>query len=184
MQEAEWLFGFLRDETGIPWKPVMEGCWERAHLMCSFIHQAGGMPSKIWALSGARLRTLAGQPVTEPGLRPNIDGLLPMGWSTHVAPKLLVDGPDGMTWMVFDPVVCWDKGPVEKAQWLALLNDPQAKTGESSARVFKYKKYEEVGNDIVLQWLENDSFVEDAEYDDYLETSVKRLRAMAGGQGG
>jgi hypothetical protein len=50
--------------------------------------------------------------------------------------------------------------------------------------VFKYKKYEEVGNDIVLQWLENDSFVEDAEYDDYLETSVKRLRAMAGGQGG
>lgn len=54
--EAAWLFNFLRDDTGIPWTPAVDGCWERAHAMASFIQQTGTPVRKVWVFSGARLR--------------------------------------------------------------------------------------------------------------------------------
>ena len=175
--EAEWLFTHLRDETGIPWQPSAEGCWERAHVMIRFMQLAGAQPMKIWVFSGARLNTPSGERVHAVGLKPSINGLGERGWSIHVAPLAWVRDSSGiMERMVFDPIVARDLGPVSIQSWLKLLNDPSAKFGESSARLFKPFQYEVVGDNLVFKELDGIKQLDGVHYDDDLGKSSSTLR--------
>jgi hypothetical protein len=91
-----------------------DGCYARTHLMIRRLLDQGLAPTKVWAFpaSGAGLLWMA--------TPHHPDGRAQ--WHYHVAPVLLVRGPEGgAREMVFDPILC--DHPVSVDEWCSALHD-------------------------------------------------------------
>jgi len=91
-----------------------DGCYARTHLMVRRLLDRGLAPSKVWAFAGDATDLLWSGTADHPDGR--------VQWHYHVAPVLVVRGPDGDTReMVFDPLV-FDR-PVAIEEWRSALHD-------------------------------------------------------------
>src|SRR5262245_57702648 len=91
-----------------------DGCYARTHLMVKRLLDQGLVASKMWAFAAGAMDLLWMEPPDHPDGR--------VQWGYHVAPVLLVRGPDGDTReMVFDPIL-FDR-PVPVEEWRNALHD-------------------------------------------------------------
>jgi hypothetical protein len=89
-----------------------DGCYARAHVMVQRLLGLGLAPLKVWAFPGPKEKLWVDAPDHPDGR---------VKWNYHVAPALLVGGPEGELELVLDPVAC-DR-PVPVQEWLAALHD-------------------------------------------------------------
>jgi hypothetical protein len=91
-----------------------DGCYARTHVMVRRLLDQGLVPSKVWAFAASVTDLLWVETSDHPDGR--------VEWSYHVAPILLVRGPDGDSReMVFDPILF--DGPVPVDGWVSALHD-------------------------------------------------------------
>ena len=91
-----------------------DGCYARTHLMVERLLDRGLAPSKVWAFASGTTDLLWMATPDHPDGR--------VQWGYHVAPVLIVRGPDGNAQeMVFDPLL-FDR-PVSVAEWQGALHD-------------------------------------------------------------
>jgi Glutaminase len=91
-----------------------DGCYARTHLMVKRMLGQGFAPSKVWAFAASRADLLWTETPHHPNGR--------VQWGYHVAPILMVRGPDGTPReMVFDPLL-FDY-PVPLEEWRIALHD-------------------------------------------------------------
>src|SRR5437879_4875072 len=75
-----------------------DGCYARTHVVVQRLLHQGLGPSKVWAFAASRTDLLWTETPDHPDGRAQ--------WGYHVAPVLVVRGPDGEAReMVFDPIV-------------------------------------------------------------------------------
>ncbi len=91
-----------------------DGCYARTHLMARRLLDQGLTPSKVWAFAASATDLLWVETPDHPGGR--------VQWGYHVAPVLLVRGPEGdIREMVFDPLLFDHPVPVD--EWRSALHD-------------------------------------------------------------
>ena len=104
--QAQQVFDRLASMQDIAFGYPQDGCYARAHLMCTRLLDDQHTPSKAWAFEGDNARLF----VRPPG------GGDPVSWWYHVAPTLPVEMPDGsVQHMVFDPSLF--DGPATQNRW-------------------------------------------------------------------
>ena len=101
------LFDDLADRSDIAFGYPNDGCYARAHKMCSRMMSMDLSPKKAWAFEGK-------------GFKEWLHVEMPDGkkveWSFHVAPALSVQMPDGTVQdLVLDPGIF--DGPVTLQEW-------------------------------------------------------------------
>ena len=90
-----------------------DGCYARTHLMVQRLLDRGLTPLKVWAFAAGVMDLLWTETPDHPDGR--------VQWGYHVAPVLVVRGPDGDTReMVFDPLL-FDRPVVEEDRGQTLL---------------------------------------------------------------
>jgi Glutaminase len=91
-----------------------DGCYARAHVMLRRLLEQGWNPKKVWAFAAGAADLLWLETPDHPDGR--------VQWQYHVAPILVVRGPDGDSReMVFDPIL-FDR-PVTIEEWCTALHD-------------------------------------------------------------
>ncbi len=91
-----------------------DGCYARTHLMVQRLLGQGLAPSKVWAFTASAADLLWTESPRHPNGR--------VQWGYHVAPVLMVRGPDGASQeTVFDPLL-FDR-PVPVEEWRTALHD-------------------------------------------------------------
>lgn len=91
-----------------------DGCYARTHLMVQRLLGQGLAPSKVWAFAASAADLLWTETLHHPSGR--------VQWGYHVAPVLIVRGPDGTSReMVLDPLL-FDR-PVSLEEWRIALHD-------------------------------------------------------------
>jgi Glutaminase len=91
-----------------------DGCYARTHLMVQRLLDRGLAPSKVWAFAASATDLLWIESPHHPAGR--------VQWGYHVAPSLLVRGPDGGGQeMAFDPLL-FDR-PIPVEEWRHALHD-------------------------------------------------------------
>src|SRR5258708_17154167 len=94
-----------------------DGCYARTHLMVRRLLDQGLTPSKVWAFAAGVTDLLWTETPDHPDGR--------VQWGYHVAPVLLVRGPDGEAReMVVDPLL-FDR-LVSVDEWRSALHDTPA----------------------------------------------------------
>jgi hypothetical protein len=113
----------------IPFLYPEDGCWARAHEMCRLMIAAGARPKKVWIYHSPG-NVLHVDTANSPNCYVN--------WGWHVAPTLCVRK---FWWffcrsreVVIDPSLF--DGPVSKAVWKNIQNDPGAQLVDSTAAVY------------------------------------------------
>src|SRR5207245_9917557 len=86
-----------------------DGCYARTHVMVQRLLDRGLAASKVWAFAASATDLLWMESPEHPEGR--------VQWGYHVAPVLMVRGPDGDTReMVFDPILFHRPVPVEQCR--------------------------------------------------------------------
>ncbi len=107
---ANALFAELSAQGHIPFNWPRDGCFARAHEMRRLMAEKGVESAKYWNYASP------GEVLTVPGTS---IGTVEWGW--HVAPSVMVQGPNGPQPMVIDPSL-FDK-PVTPQEWAAKQGD-------------------------------------------------------------
>lgn len=115
---------------GLAWHNIVNGCIERAHIMCREVIGEGHMPYKAWAFAPS-------QPDVQtyhPNL-PRLEVVFPdgatirheegSGWYKHVALALLTEPFEGNSpsFLIIDPGLY--NGPARPEAWCRSLNAPE-----------------------------------------------------------
>jgi len=112
--QAEEIFAELTAAEDLALRFPADGCYARTHLMVRRLLDRGLAPSKVWAFAASATDLLWTETPDHPDGR--------VQWQYHVAPVLVVRGPDGDTReMVFDPLLFDRQVPVE--EWRSALHD-------------------------------------------------------------
>ena len=91
-----------------------DGCYARTHIMVQRLLEQGLAPLKIWAFASSPRDLLWTETPDHPDGR--------VQWAYHVAPVLVIRGPDGGDQEnVFDPILFDHPVPVE--EWRQALHD-------------------------------------------------------------
>ena len=110
--QAAEIFAELTAAEDLALRFPADGCYARTHLMVRRLLDRGLAPSKVWAFAASATDLLWTETPDHPDGR--------VQWQYHVAPVLVVRGPDGGTReMVFDPLLFDRQVPVE--EWRSAL---------------------------------------------------------------
>jgi len=113
-EQAAAIFAEFADDESLAPRFPADGCYARAHLMLRRLLDRGLAPSKVWAFAASAADLLWMETPHHPDGR--------VQWGYHVAPTLLVRGPEGDTReMVFDPILF--ESPVLVEEWRSAVHD-------------------------------------------------------------
>jgi len=112
--QAIAIFAELAAAQDLALRFPADGCYARTHLMVQRLLDRGVTPFKVWAFAASATDLLWWESLDHPDGR--------VEWRYHVAPVLLVRGPDGNSReMAFDPML-FDR-PVPLEEWRNALHD-------------------------------------------------------------
>jgi hypothetical protein len=121
--QAQALFAEFK-ASDIPFKLPEEYCFARAHQMRRLMDEKGIDCAKYWTLPGDGRKLHV--PDTVAG---------PVSWSYHVAPAVLVHGPNGPQPVVLDPSLF--DGPVSPQLWADTQGIPGLQPYPTNSRVYQ-----------------------------------------------
>jgi hypothetical protein len=112
--QAAALIAEFAAAQDLAWRYPADGCYARTHVMVKGLADKGLAPSKVWAFAASPTDLLWRETTDQPEGQAR--------WQYHVAPLIVVRGPDGeLREMVIDPLVCDRLVPVEV--WRDALHD-------------------------------------------------------------
>jgi hypothetical protein len=112
--QAAGIFAEFKAAEDLALRFPAHGCYARTHLMVGWLLDRGFAPSKVWAFAAGATDLLWTETSDHPDGR--------VQWHYHVAPVLVVRGPDGdLREMVLDPLL-FDR-PVPVEEWQSALHD-------------------------------------------------------------
>ena len=128
--QAAGIFAEFKAAEDLALRFPADGCYARTHLMVRWLLDRGSAPSKVWAFAAGVTDLLWTETSDHPDGR--------VRWHYHVAPVLVVRGPDGdVREMVFDPLLFHRPVPVEEWQTRAPRHadpDPDGSRGTAATR--------------------------------------------------
>lgn len=122
MQQAEALFKYAKDSSGIEWRYSYAGCEKRAHAVSLLLNGKKVKHYKIWNFDPALISIFNKQ--QQPTVKSKV-GLSPtISWGYHVAILVFVKVGTEAKPMVIDPAL--DNKILTQKAWLDLQNAPNS----------------------------------------------------------